>query len=112
MPAAEESDREGADGFVTYMMLQVGKDDAYQMIMGATFTFKNFIDKSMDGIRGSHSRSRRRPHTGRPAAAHIHEIAVDRFVTTPTRATHAMKKRRSGRPTGVFMSSSRNRSSK
>ena len=39
------NEESAADQFATYMMLQMGKNDARQMIMGATFTFKSFIDK-------------------------------------------------------------------
>jgi hypothetical protein len=34
-----------ADAFSTYMMLQLGKDESFPLIMGATYTFASFLTK-------------------------------------------------------------------
>jgi hypothetical protein len=36
-------EEQGADQFSTYMMLQIGKDESFPLIMGATYTFQSFL---------------------------------------------------------------------
>ncbi len=38
-------EEDGADQFATYMMLQLGKKEAFPLIMGATYTFQSFLRK-------------------------------------------------------------------
>ncbi|MBV9627965.1 MAG: hypothetical protein JO230_07715 [Xanthobacteraceae bacterium] len=38
-------EEDGADQFATYMMLQLGKNEAFPLIMGATYTFQSFLRK-------------------------------------------------------------------
>jgi Putative metallopeptidase len=38
-------EEDAADQFATYMMLQLGKDEAFPVIMGATYTFQSFLRK-------------------------------------------------------------------
>jgi hypothetical protein len=39
-------EEQAADQFSTYMMLQVGKNEAFPLIMGATYTFQSFLRNS------------------------------------------------------------------
>jgi hypothetical protein len=38
-------EEDAADQFATYLMLQLGKDEAFPVVMGATYTFQSFLHK-------------------------------------------------------------------